>query len=387
MVGIEITDRGAILPGGFTGDAYWYDSKSGNFVTSTYYYPQLPGWVADFNKKKLADSLYAKDWNTLYPIDTYVQSDRDNVAYEGRFMHEQTPTFPHELKSQMGVNYGTISSTPYGNTLTLAFARAAMKAENLGKDNITDLLAVSLSSPDYAGHQFGPNSIEIEDMYLRLDKELEAFFNHLDKEVGKGQWLFFITADHGVAHTPGFLAKNNIQVSTLSSNISNLNKSIEEKFKVPNAIRSSGNYHIYFNYEKLDSAGANPDAVMQFAVKELEKDSTVWMAFETKKLQTVNMPAEIKERFINGMNPKFSGDLIVVLKSGFFVGGRTGTTHGSWYPYDAHIPMVFMGWGIKHGSTARPTYMTDFAPTLAALLHIQMPSGNIGRPITEITDY
>jgi predicted AlkP superfamily pyrophosphatase or phosphodiesterase len=387
VVGIAIKDRGAILPAGFTGDAYWYDSKSGNFVTSTYDYPELPVWVADFNMKKLADSLYAKDWNTLYPINTYVQSDRDNAAYEGRFMHEQTPTFPHELKSQMGVNYGTISSTPYGNTLTLAFARAAMKAENLGKDNITDLLAVSLSSPDYAGHQFGPNSIEIEDMYLRLDKELEAFFNHLDKEVGKGQWLFFITADHGVAHTPGFLAKNNIQVSTLSSNIGTLNKSIEEKFRVSNAIRSSGNYHVYFNYEKLDSAGANPDAVMQFAVKELEKDSTVWMAFETKKLQTVNMPAEIKERFINGMNPKFSGDLIVVLKSGFFVGGRTGTTHGSWYPYDAHIPMVFMGWGIKHGSTARPTYMTDFAPTLSALLHIQMPSGNIGRPVTEITDY
>jgi len=386
VVGIAIKDRGAILPAGHTGDAYWYDSRSGNFVTSTHYYPELPNWVADFNKKKLADSLYAKDWNTLYPIETYAQSDKDNVAYEGRFIHEQSPTFPHELKSQMGVNYGTISSTPYGNTLTLAFARAAMKAESLGKDNITDMLAVSLSSPDYTGHQFGPNSIEIEDMYLRLDAELAAFFTHLDKEVGKGEWLFFLTADHGVAHTPGFLSKNKIKVSTLSTNVTALNKSIEDKFKVTNAIRNSSNYQLFFNYERLDSAGVKLDEVLQYSIKELEKDTAVWMAFETKKLQTANMPTEIKNRFINGLNPKFSGDIGIILKSGYFFGARTGTTHGAWYPYDAHIPMVFMGWGVKHGSTAGPTYMTDFAPTLAALLHIQMPSGNIGQPVTEITD-
>lgn len=386
VVGVALKDRGAILAAGHTGDAYWYESKSGNFVTSTHYYPELPSWVTEFNNNKLADELYATDWFTLYPLKTYVQSDKDNVAYEGRFFHEQSPTFPHELKSQTGVNYGTISSTPLGNTLTLAFARAAMKAESLGKDNITDLLAVSLSSPDYAGHQFGPNSIEIEDMYLRLDAELADFFNHLDKEVGKGEWLFFITADHGVAHTPGFLAKNKINVSTLPSNLAALNKSIDEKFKVPNTIRTSSNYQLFFNYEKLDSAGIKLDDIIQYAIKELEKDTAIWMAFDTKKLQTANMPEEIKKRFTNGMNPKFSGDIGFVLKSGYFFGGKTGTTHGSWYPYDAHIPMVFMGWGVKHGSTARPTYMTDFAPTLSALLHIQMPSGNIGQPVTEITD-
>lgn len=385
VVGIAIKDRGAILPAGHTGDAYWYDAKSGNFVTSTHYYPALPEWVSAFNNRKMVDSLYAGDWNTLYPIETYLQSDKDNVAYEGRFFHEKAPVFPHDLKSQMGVNYGTISSTPFGNTLTLAFARAAMKSENLGKDNITDLLAVSLSSPDYTGHQFGPNSIEIEDTYLRLDAELTRFFNYLDQEVGKGQWTFFLTADHGVAHTPGFLQKNKINVSTLSTNVAALNKAIEAKFKVPDAIMASGNYHLYFNLKKIDSLGQNTDDIFKFSIKELGKDSAVWMAFETAKLHEVIMPAEIKERFINGMNPKYSGDIIVVLKSGYFFGARTGTTHGSWYPYDAHIPMVFMGWGIKQGSTAKPTYMTDFAPTLSALLHIQTPSGSIGKPVTEIT--
>jgi predicted AlkP superfamily pyrophosphatase or phosphodiesterase len=386
VVGIAIKDRGAILPAGHTGDAYWYDSKTGHFVTSTHYYQQLPQWVSNFNARKLPDSLYEKDWNTLYPIETYMQSDRDNVAYEGRFFHEKTPTFPHELKSLQGVNYGTISSTPHGNTLTLEFAKNAMKAENLGKDNFTDLLAVSLSSPDYAGHQFGPNSIEIEDMYLRLDAELEIFFNHLDKEVGKGEWLFFLTADHGVAHVPGFLQKNKIPVSTLTTGTNALNKLIEEKFKASNAILASGNYHLYLDHRKIDSMGLNKDEIIDFTINELEKDSAVLMAISTKNLQQANIPAEMKERFVHGMNPKYKGDIVLILRSGYFFGSRTGTTHGSWYPYDAHIPMVFMGWGVKHGKTNRKTYMTDFAPTIAALLNIQAPSGSIGEPVVEITD-
>jgi predicted AlkP superfamily pyrophosphatase or phosphodiesterase len=386
VVGIAIKDRGAILAAGHSGDAYWYDSRSGHFVTSTYYYPQLPKWVSDFNTRKLPDSLYANDWKTLYPIETYTQSDKDNVAYEGRFMHEKTPTFPHDLKSQIGVNYGTISTTPFGNTLSLEFAKAAINAEKLGNDDITDLLALSLSSPDYAGHQFGPNSIEIEDMYLRLDAELEAFFKYLDKQVGKGQWLFFLTADHGVAHVPGFLQKNKIPVSTLSTNVSILNKLIEKEFKVPNAIKASGNLHFYFNYDTIDSLQKNLNDIIAFTIKEVEKDTAVFMAFATKDLQQTAMPAEMKERFINGVNPKLKGDMIVVLKSGYFFGARSGTTHGAWYPYDAHIPMVFMGWGVPHGKTNKKTYMYDIAPTIAALLHIQAPSGSIGIPVTEITD-
>ncbi len=386
VVGVAIKDRGAILPAGHSGQAYWYDPKSGNFVSSTYYHAELPTWVNAFNARKIPDSLYAKDWNTLYPIETYVQSDRDNVAYEGRYAHEQSPVFPHKLSGLVGANYGTISSTPHGNTMTLAFGKSAIEAEALGKDDITDLLAISLSSPDYAGHQFGPNSIEVEDMYLRLDAELETFFNYLDKEIGKGEWLFFLTADHGVAHVPGFLKKNKIPAGTMSNSLEGLNKSIESTFKVANAIMAESNYQLFFNYAAISAAKKNLDDIIQYTITELEKDSAILMALHIKNLANENLPAEVKNRFINGMNKKLAGDIALVLKPGYFFGARTGTTHGAWYPYDAHIPMVFMGWGVKHGQTNRPTYMTDIAPTISALLKIQMPNGTIGNPIVEITD-
>lgn len=386
VVGIAIKDRGAILAAGHTGDAYWYDSKTGSFITSTHYYDQLPGWVNIFNERKLVDSLYNLDWNTLYPIETYVQSDKDNVAYEGRYIHEKEPVFPHILKNQVGTNYGTIGATPYGNTLTLAFAKAALEAEQLGKDNITDLLAVSLSSPDYIGHQFGPNSIEIEDTYLRLDKELAVFFDYLDAKVGKGQWTFFITADHGVAHVPGFLAKHKVPVSTINLNTKVINEIIKTKYKIPTAIIAATNYHLYLDHKAIDSTGADKETVITTIITELNKDTAVWMAFEAKELNETPMPAEIRERFAKGMNPELSGDIIVVLKSGYFSGGRTGTTHGSWYPYDAHIPLVFMGWGIRKGYSFKPTWIIDIAPTISALLRIQPPSGTLGNPIPEITD-
>lgn len=385
VVGIAIKDRGSILPAGHSGSAYWYDSKSGNFVTSTYYYPTLPTWVAGFNARKLPDSLYALDWNTLYPIESYVQSDKDNNIYEGRFVHEQAPVFPHKLSGLIGTNYGTICSTPHGNTMTLEFSKAALRAEALGKDNITDMLAISLSSPDYAGHQFGPNSIEIEDMYLRLDKSMEEFFNFLDTEVGKGEWTFFLTADHGVAHVPGFLVKNKLAGGTAPNLVDNLNKSIEAKFRISDAIIATANYHLYFNLPAIVNSKKSLDEIIEFTITELEKESTIHMAFDTRKLHEVNMPEELKKRFINGYYKKLSGEVIMVPKPGY-LGSRLGTTHGAWYPYDAHIPLVFMGWGVRPGRTNRPVYMSDIAPTIAAMLRIQPPSGSIGVPVKEITD-
>lgn len=384
VVGVAIKDRGSILPAGHFGKAYWYDAVSGNWVTSTYYQKELPQWVQQFNARKVTDSLYASNWPTLYPIDTYVLSDKDNVAYEGKFLHEKAPVFPHELASQMGVNPGTIRTTPQGNTLTLAFAKSALAAEGLGKDNITDLLAISLSSTDYIGHQFGLNSIEMEDTYLRLDAELAAFFKYLDEKVGKGAWTFFLSADHGVAHVPGFLQKSGYQVATVGNSTSQLNKAINHKFGIEKAIVASSNYHIYLDHHAIDSVKADKEAIIHFTIDALMKDTAVLLAFEMSELNEMPMPAVMKDRFINGANAQFSGDIVVVLKSGFFAGGRTGTTHGAWYPYDAHIPMAFLGWGIRSGATVKPTYMTDIAPTIAALLHIQAPSGCVGQPVQEV---
>lgn len=387
VVGVAIKDRGAILPAGHSGKAFWYESKTGSFITSTYYQPELPGWVQGFNERKVPDSLYAKDWTTLYPIETYLQSDKDNVPYEGKFQHEETPSFPHKLTGMIGTNYGTISSTPQGNTMTLEFSRAAIKGEGLGKDEITDLLAISLSSTDYVGHQFGPNSIEIEDTYLRLDADLAKFFAYLDTEVGKGKWLLFLTADHAAAHASGFLKDHSLPIGSLSTNAAALNKLIEAKYGIPNVVMANANYHFYFNFEKIDSAQKNADEIINYAIAELEKDTAVMMAMDARQLASVNLPAEIKNRYANGYNKKLAGDVILLLKPAYFWGNyKTGTTHGAWNPYDSHIPMLFMGWGVKHGHTNRPTFMTDIAPTITALLKIQMPNGSIGNPVVEITD-
>ncbi|HSC53179.1 MAG TPA: alkaline phosphatase PafA [Phnomibacter sp.] len=384
VVGVAIKDRGAILPAGHTGTAYWYEGANGSFVSSTWYMNALPAWAQDFNNKKLVDEYYKKNWNTLYPVDSYTLSDIDNNPYEGRTSGDAAPVFPHDLQRFIGKDYGAIRSTPYGNTLTLDFAKEALKAEKLGADAVTDFLAVSLSSTDYIGHQYGPNSIEIEDTYLRLDKDLAEFFKFLDAEVGKNEYVFFITADHGVAHVPAYLSKHNIKVSTVTSTAADINRKVLNKFGVPSIIRSFGNSQVYLNYRNIDSVGKNANEIADFIAQELKKLPYMLDAFSYHQVANLTLSTMLKEKFLLGFNPARSGDIQIVLKPGYFYGGNSGTTHGTMYPYDAHIPMVFMGWGITPGRTNRVTYMTDISATLAALLHIQMPSGSIGSPIVEI---
>lgn len=385
VIGIAIKDRGGILPAGHAANAaYWYDGSTGRWITSTYYMNQLPTWVDQFNNKKYVDSFYQYDWNTLYPINTYKQSDEDNVEYEGKFAWEKAPVFPHELKSRIGKDYGSIRSTPYGNSFTELFAEHAVKAEQLGKDAVTDFLAVSFSSTDYVGHQFGPNSIEMEDVYLRLDRDLARLFSYLDKEVGKGQYTVFLTADHAVAHVPGFLEKNHLPGKSVSSNIVDLNAQLEKTFNAKNLVQASANYQLYLNDSVIEAAGLDKGKIKEFLITTINKLPEVLLAFDNEEISEVNLPTEVKEMFLKGFNTKRAGDIQVVLKAGYFYGGKTGTTHGSYNPYDAHIPLLWMGWGIKPGRLNRETYMTDIAPTLAALLHIQMPNGSIGKVIPEV---
>lgn len=385
VVGVAIKDRGGILPAGHSANAaYWYDGVSGKWITSTWYMNELPGWVDAYNSKKWVDSFYQKDWNTLYPINTYLQSDEDDVAYEGKLAGDKAPVFPHELKSRTGKDYGAIRVTPWGNTMTLQFAKEALKGEAMGKDAITDFLAVSLSSTDYIGHTFGPNSIEIEDTYLRLDRDLAEFFRYLDKEVGAGQYTVFLTADHAVAHVPAFMKKHQLPAEVVSSALVDLNKTLAGKFAASNLIRATANYQFYLNDSVINAAGLNPADIKKAALEYLNKNPKVLIAFDNASIPSANLPQQVREMFVNGYNQKRAGDIQVVLKSGYISGGQTGTTHGVFYAYDAHIPLVWMGWGIKPGKLNREVYMTDIAVTLAALLHTQMPSGAIGDVIPEV---
>lgn len=388
VIGISLKDRGSILPAGHSANAaYWFDAQTGDWISSTYYMTQLPAWVQDYNKQKHADQFYANNWSTLYPIASYSQSTADDKIYERRTRGEQTPTFPHPLKLYIGKNYEIIKSTPYGNTMTLDLAKQAVAAEKLGQNNTTDFLAVSCSATDYVGHQYGPNSVEAEDTYLRLDKDLEAFFNYLDQTLGKGNYLFFLSADHGAAHVPGFMKENKLPGGLFDDApvVKDLNQIFNEKYKIKKAIITAMNNQILFDHEEISKSKADFEEMKAFTIDYLKKQPGIMNAVDLNKLSGTTLPEQIKKAITNGYNARRSGDIYYILLSNYFDGTSTGTTHGSWNPYDSHIPCVFMGWKVKPGKTNKTHYMTDISATLAAMLHIQMPSGCVGEPITELT--
>jgi predicted AlkP superfamily pyrophosphatase or phosphodiesterase len=389
VIGISLKDRGAILPAGHSANAaYWYDGATGNFITSTHYMQQLPNWVSNFNAQKLANKYYKNEWNTLYPINTYAESTADVKPYEGTFKNEPNAAFPHKLSKYINNNFDVIRSTPFGNTLTFDLSKEAIAQEKLGQTGNTDFLAVSCSSTDYVGHQFGPNAIEVEDTYLRLDRDLEDFFSYLDKTLGNGNYLIFLSADHAVAHTQGFMAENKLPAG--ASNGSGIRKGLDSilvnQFKINKGILAFTNNQVYFDHALLNNAKVDFQKVKATCIAYIKQQDGIADAVDLQTVSTATLPDEIKKRITNGYNASRSGDIYFIERSNWFGSSGTDTTHGSWYNYDAHIPLLFMGWNVKPGKTNEVYYMTDIAATVAVMLRIQMPSGSLGRPITQITE-
>jgi predicted AlkP superfamily pyrophosphatase or phosphodiesterase len=387
VIGIALKDRGAILTAGHAANAaYWFDEKTGKWITSDYYMNALPNWVSEFNAKDLAGSYMKKDWETMYPIETYTQSTNDNKEYENNLLGFKTNVFPYKLSTLNVDKYSTFKFTPYAASFTFDFAKASIDREKMGAGAYTDMLTVSVSSTDYAGHAFGPNSIEIEDTYLRLDKDLSNFLEYLDRKFGSNNYLFFITADHGVSHVPGFLKENKIPTGIISEDnlMKELNKQIEDSFAVKKAIPTIQNYQVYLDITGIRAQGKHEEIITQFIIEKLAQKPYITGVVETSKLGSATIAEPMKKMVINGYAATRSGDLQFMIKPGYFDGGKKGTTHGLWNPYDAHIPLVFFGWHVKQGSTNREVYMTDIAPTLAAMLHIQMPSGSVGKVLEEV---
>ncbi len=386
-IGVALKDRGSILPAGHSANAaYWFDNSTAGWITSTYYMNELPDWVKKFNDKKLPDHYLQQNWNTLYPINTYKQSTADDKIYESSINGEDN-TFPHQTSAITVNKYESFRQTPGGNTFTVDMAKAAVDAEKLGQRGITDFLAISFSSTDYIGHAFGPNSIEVEDTYLRLDKDLATLFKYLDTKIGKGQYLVFLTADHAVAHIPSFMKENKLPGGTFDDAevMKWLNENAEKKFGIKKAVEQVINYQLYLNYSALDENKTDRDDFKKWAVNELKNHPAIMSAFDLEELPETPLPVKIKEMVTNGYNQKLSGDIQFVFNPGWFDGWSKGTTHGSWNPYDSHIPLLWYGWKIKPGKTNRETYMTDIAPTVAAMLRIQMPNGTVGHVIEEVT--
>lgn len=389
VIGISLKDRGSILPAGHSANAaYWYDGQTGNWISSTYYMKSLPAWLINYNQKKIANTFYAQNWNTLYPIATYTESTSDDKVYEGRFKNETSSSFPHILTSYMDKNFDVVRSTPYGNTMTFDLAKIAIKEEKLGQTGNTDFLAISCSSTDYVGHQFGPNSIEIEDTYLRLDQDIANFLTHLDKTLGKNNYLIFLSADHAVANVPGFMEEHRLPGGLISNSFlrKGIDSLMQKNFNLNKSVITVMNNQVYFDHQIIEEQQADFEKIRQTTLNYLKKQNGIVDAINLQSVQQATIPDEIKSRIVNGYSAKRSGDIYFLLQSNWFDGGNTGTTHGAWYPYDSHIPLLFMGWNVKPGKTNATYYMTDIAPTLAAMLNIQMPSGSIGKPITQLTD-
>ena len=390
VVGVSLKDRASILPAGHnpTG-TFWFDDSSGDFITSSYYMNDLPTWVKDFNAKNLPKSLVANGWDTLLPIEQYTESTSDNNKWEGLLGSAKTPTFPYSnLAADYEVKKDNIRSTPFGNTLTLKFAEAAIDGYHMGRNADTDFLAINIASTDYAGHKFGPNSIEVEDVYLRLDRDLAAFFKILDAKVGKGKYLVFLTADHGAAHSEGYMEANKMATGFFGEEFEKtLNNKLKEKFGEDKMIWGIDNYQVYLNQNLIKEKNLDTDLIKDEVLKILKADPTVLYAVDLDEVAEASIPEPIKTRIINGYNWQRSGDIQVISHDGMLPPySKTGTTHSVWNSYDSHIPLIFMGTGIKNGQSNKPHFMTDIAPTLAQILKIENPSGNIGNPIPEVTE-
>ncbi|MBR5061802.1 MAG: alkaline phosphatase family protein [Prevotella sp.] len=345
VFGVALKDRAAIFPAGHSANAaYWYDNAVGHFVTSTYYMDKLPKWMEQYNK--------------------------ENTTKKG--------------EDQKG--------KPEGVTITFKMAEAVLRNERLGMGDYPDMLTISISSTDVIGHAYGTRDEHTKAAYMQLDKELAKFLRLLDNRYGKNGYLLFLTADHGGAHNPNYLKQHHIYANgwPASQWVKDINAELSKRYGVNKLVTAHYGDFFYLNHAKIDSAGLNIDEVKQAVINQLLQEDELLYAVDCAKASTATVPQIIRERIINGYNTKRSGDIVVIPRSQMFSwqfkDDYKGTTHGQWNPYDAHIPLVFLGWHVTHGSTSKPTYIVDIAATVCAMLHIEMPNSCIGNAIVPVVN-
>lgn len=343
VIGVSYKDRAAILPAGRSANAaYWLDLKNGQFVTSTYYMKELPQWVKDVNRMMTKND---------------------------------------ELK-RLGVDVGL---SPLAGTLITDMAIAAVVGEQLGKGEETDMLCVSYSHTDVIGHKWGTRGEHADDAYLELDKELARFFHALDAQVGKGNYVVFLTADHGAAHNTQYMKDHQLHAGKwLSVELrKDLDAYVASKLgNTKSLILGILDYRFFLNKEEIKRQGLDIQRVKDVMIAFLLQCPHLSVVVDCEKIATSSIPPIIRDRMLLGYNYHRSGEIVVVPEQGIYEFGPwsspVGTTHGEWNPYDAHIPLLFYGWHVPHGSYAQEVHITDIAPTVCSLLHIQQPNASIG---------
>ena len=388
VIGISLKDRGAILPAGhFANWAFWY-SKTGAFISSTFYGEKLPEWVTEFNGEKRFMPYINKGWDLLKPAVTYDESLADDNPYEGKLYKSLAPVFPYNLKDMYDKNdAGVLRSTPFGNNLLAEFAMKAIEKEELGKDNSTDFLTVSFSSTDYVGHIMGPRSMELQDTYLRLDETIADFLIYLDKTVGKDNYLLFLTADHAGAENVSYLKDNKYAVNSINPKeiVKGLKKYSQNTFG-EDLVLNYSNFNLYFNKEIIKNKGLELLKVKQSFKDYLMTQVQVKRVYSEEEILASTGNDFFLNFIANGYDPSQNGDLVLLDKPGNIEYSGTGTSHGTPYSYDTHVPALFYGWHIKHGETHDRKVITQIAPTISQIIKIPFPNGTEANVLLEILE-
>ncbi|MFW6327725.1 MAG: alkaline phosphatase family protein, partial [Bacteroidota bacterium] len=393
VVGISLDPSSAVLSAGHVADAaYWYDANNGKWITSTYYMDSLPAWVEEFNLKAFPHIYMERTWDTYLPIEEYTESLPDKNEYETG-INDQI-TFPYDLSAiskkwrRKNKVYDLLKYTPFGNSLTKDFAINAIVEEELGKDDITDMLFVTFSSSEHVGELFGPNSVEIEDVFLRLDKDISHFMNFLDDEIGLENVLIYMTSDHGVAPVPQYLIDRGVPGGVFNRNyaMSLLSSYLNVIYGKGDWIKYYFNQQLYLNQDLIEGSELSLREFQETVAHFMLQYTGVSNVITSYTLMNTDFSGGIFKKIQNSYHQKRSGDVIINLSPGWIEKSGNVTLHNSSYVYDAHVPLIWYGWKIKRKSLYRPVSPTDIAPTIAHFLGILAPNGSTGEPIYEMID-
>lgn len=376
VIAISLKDRAAVLPGGHTANAaYWYDPKTGHFVTSTYYMPSLPPWVGRFNDSAPARAYCGHNWTAL----------PETPESDGRTLSEFEPVPGEPCPGPKFLSW--LDNTPFMNEIELNFARQAIQSERLGQGKAVDLLAVSLSVNDYIGHAHGPYSSEVAEVTLRTDRYLSEFFRQLDRLVGLNNVWIVLTADHGVAPNPYFIKSHKLGDGNapLKAVKTAVEEALSREFGPDQWIAFLDEFALYLNADTLKKHDANPGRAESVAAQAAASVPGVAAAYTRSQLATGNLPdSPLARKASNSFNSQRSGDVILIFDPyAVAVEGVIGTTHGTAWNYDAQVPLIFWGTPFKPGTYAAPSQPIDLAATLAVALELTQPSGAQGRPLVE----
>jgi predicted AlkP superfamily pyrophosphatase or phosphodiesterase len=386
VIGVALKDRSAILPAGHAADAaYWFDEETGNFISSSWYMNDLPEWVKGFNAKQLPKKYLSEGWSTMMYPEGYTSSIADDNTYESIPNKKEKPTLPYSYKNFLEKNnVGIIRATPFGNSITKDLAIECLKSEQLGKDNITDLFCISFSSTDIIAHSYGPRSVEVEDTYLRLDKDIEELLTVLDKEVGKNNYVVFLTADHGGADVPKHLMDNKIPAGYLWDE--KIKKDIKDYFLQlygdTSLLLNVSNEQVFLNEKKISALKLNRDEIEESLCKFLLSINGISEAYPSKVIKYGCFEKnDYRALLQNGYNHTMSGNVCFIFRPAWMDYAEKGTTHGAAYNYDTHVPLIFYGKGIKKGFSFNYTSITQIAPTVCELIQVNQPNATISEPL------